>query len=252
VGTDQDWEKWGATDPYFGVLSSEKFRKNKFDALAKREFFATGVQHIDRVFRLIGKDFKPKSALDFGCGVGRLVLPLAARTEQTVGVDISPSMLAEAADNAKSAGVTNVSFILVDKALTNVAGKFGLVHTYIVLQHIPWKRGRIILQHLAEKVEPGGYLAVHFLTSSAYPRLIQAAVRFRYMIPPLNWLRNAIKRRPLFEPAIQLHCYKIDTILRDLEDKGFETPVLHDDPNMANMTKFKNVFLFARRKPNTA
>jgi hypothetical protein len=40
MSTDKDWEKWGSRDPYFGVLSSEKFRRGKLDQKAIDEFFA--------------------------------------------------------------------------------------------------------------------------------------------------------------------------------------------------------------------
>ena len=79
MGTDKDWERWGATDPYFGVISSDRFRKEGLDQAAKNEFFATGSEHVERVYRLIeehfDQTFNPKAALDFGCGVGRLVVP---------------------------------------------------------------------------------------------------------------------------------------------------------------------------------
>ncbi|MEI8572419.1 class I SAM-dependent methyltransferase [Methylomonas sp. LW13] len=250
MGTDKDWEQWGAADPYFGVLSSDEFRKDRLDARAKDEFFASGRRHIERVFQLISENFGhaffPNTALDFGCGVGRLVLTLAERTERTVGIDISPSMIAEALDNTKYAGITNVSFVLSDDALTNVVGEFSFVHSCIVLQHIPWARGRLILQQLADRVEPGGYLAVHFLTSSSAPKLIRAAVRLRYVFPPLNWLRNLTKRRPLFEPAMQLHIYNTGKIILDLKERNFETPVCCNEPDMDGFT---SILLLARRLP---
>ena len=43
MGTDKDWEQWGATYPYFGVLSSDRFRKHRLDESVKKEFFATAL-----------------------------------------------------------------------------------------------------------------------------------------------------------------------------------------------------------------
>ncbi len=253
MGTDKDWERWGAEDPYFGVLSSDRFRKNRLDETVKKEFFATGSNHIERVFWLINKNFnqafQPNRALDFGCGVGRIALPLAERTAHTVGMDISPSMIAEAADNANSAGITNVSFVLSDDEFRNVVGEFSLIHSCLVLQHIPWARGRSVLQRLADRVEPGGYLAVHFFISSSAPNLVRAAVRLRYALPPLHWLRNLIKRRPIFEPVMQLHIYNIDRVIGDLKARKFDTPICSSEPDMDG---FKSVFLIARRMSSIA
>jgi 2-polyprenyl-3-methyl-5-hydroxy-6-metoxy-1,4-benzoquinol methylase len=61
-----------------------------------------GVDHIDFVFETIRRhfvpNFKPSSVLDYGCGVGRLLIPLAERCECVVGVDVSDTMLREAQD----------------------------------------------------------------------------------------------------------------------------------------------------------
>jgi SAM-dependent methyltransferase len=43
-------------------------------------------------------------AIDFGCGVGRLTLPLSHIFESVVAIDISPDMLAETMINAKANG----------------------------------------------------------------------------------------------------------------------------------------------------
>lgn len=246
--TDKDWEKWGSTDPYFGVLSSERFRRGKLDKNAIDDFFASGEEHVDKVFQLVSEtleaQFKPKSALDFGCGVGRLLLPIAKRTERCLGVDVSPSMLREAARNVESAGIANVDFALSDDRLSKVTNTFGFVHSYLVLQHIPWRRGRYIIQRLSEKVESGGYLVTHFFVSTAASKLVRAAVRLRYAIAPLHWARNLMKRRPLCEPAMQLHVYDLSAVLRDLTARGFESPGIFDEPVMNG---FRNVYLVARR-----
>jgi 2-polyprenyl-3-methyl-5-hydroxy-6-metoxy-1,4-benzoquinol methylase len=253
MSTDKDWEQWGSADPYFGVVSRDKFRRARLDRSAIDEFFASGEQHVNRVFQLIGdnlgSEFTATTALDFGCGVGRLLLPIAKRTEHSTGVDISPSMIAEAAHNAESAGITNVSFALSDDRLSRVTSTFSLVHSYIVLQHIPWRRGRLILQNLSERVAPGGVLAVHMFVSTTAPRIVRAAVRLRYAIAPLHWLRNVIKGRPLFEPAMQLHIYDMPAVLLDLGARGFESPSIFDEPDMDG---FRNVYLVARRAREAA
>jgi SAM-dependent methyltransferase len=249
MGTDKDWEKWGATDPYFGVLSTEKYRAGRFDPSARREFFASGEAHVERVIRTIRDQFDsrftPSSALDFGCGVGRLVVPLAAIVDQVVGVDVSASMLSEARNNCDSAGAANVRLVRSGD-LAGVQGQYDLVHSYIVLQHIPWRRGRKILQALSEMVAPGGYLAVHFYTACHAPALARALVRLRYVFPPANWARNVMRGRPVFEPAMQLHVYDLDTIKRDLEARRFGPALCVDEPTGS---EFSSTFLFARRLP---
>lgn len=249
MGTDKDWEKWGATDPYFGVLSSEHFRKENIDDRSRKEFFLTGEDHVARVLDLISENFGEelilRSVLDFGCGVGRLAIPFARRAVKCVGVDVSPAMLSEAAVNSMEAGVQNIEYTNSGSDLSEIKDQFSLVHTYLVLQHIPWNRGRKIIQQLADKVEDGGFLAIHFFTSSGAPKIVRALVRIRYAIPPVNWIRNLLRRRPMFEPAMQLHVYDEKTISSDLENLGFDKVVSCVEPDMDG---FKNIFLLARRK----
>ena len=38
MGTDQAWEKWGSQNPYFGVITDEKYRNENISAASKEEF----------------------------------------------------------------------------------------------------------------------------------------------------------------------------------------------------------------------
>ena len=163
--TDIEWEKWGARDPYFSVLTNPKFRAAALDDAAREEFFALGRHHVDHVLGLcrahIDGAFAPRRVLDFGCGVGRLVLPFAAHAVEVVGVDISPSMLAEARRNCERQGLNNVVLVLSDDTLSAVQGQFDLVHTCIVIQHIEIARGLKLFEQLVQRIAPGGLGALH-------------------------------------------------------------------------------------------
>jgi SAM-dependent methyltransferase len=165
VNTDHAWELWGARDPYYGVLTHPQYRAAVLTPEAKEEFFAMGRWHADRVLstcrRHLDANFAPRRILDFGCGVGRLVIPFAAIAEAVVGVDISPSMLAEARSNCEERGLRNVSFVPSDDQLSAVEGGFDLVHSSIVLQHIDVQRGRGLFKQLVDRVNPGGCGALH-------------------------------------------------------------------------------------------
>src|SRR5947209_8593800 len=99
AATDRDWEFFGRTDPYWSVFTQERYRRANLTEDAVRDFFASGEQHIDFVLATVRDHldggFAPRSALDFGCGVGRMVVPLARRCGRVVGVDVADAMLAE-------------------------------------------------------------------------------------------------------------------------------------------------------------
>ena len=99
MSTDDEWEKWGKKDPYFGVLTDERFRRQNLTDEAKIYFFESGRSHIRHIFKVcrrhLDKNFNPKNVLDFGCGTGRLVIPFAEIAEHVVDIDVSDSMFSE-------------------------------------------------------------------------------------------------------------------------------------------------------------
>src|SRR4051812_38611679 len=112
MSTDHAWKQWGEKDPYFGVLTADKFRRHNLTAEAKAEFLDSGRGHVEYVLAMLRKHidpaFAPRRVLDFGCGVGRLVIPFAREADEVVGVDVSEGMLAEARRNCDDAGARNV------------------------------------------------------------------------------------------------------------------------------------------------
>lgn len=163
--TDLAWEDWGRRDPYYGVITDPKFRRQDLTEEAKREFFASGQWHVNHVLHLIHRhidpNFAPTNVLDFGCGVGRTLVHFATVAEHVVGVDVSQAMLQEARRNCDEQGRPNVRLLLSDDALSLLAGDFDLIHSFIVFQHIPVERGRALVSRLLTFVRPGGVGALH-------------------------------------------------------------------------------------------
>lgn len=178
--TNEDWAEIGSTEPFFGVITHERFKRDVIDDAAIADFFASGQGDIDRQLahmRALYGEFQPNSALDFGCGVGRLTRPLAALTGDAVGVDISPGMLAE----ARRTPVDGATFVdaIPDR-------HFDWVFSLTVLQHIPPERGYDIIHRLLRAVAPGGGITLQvtygrsaFHDDSAGARLVldQSGVR---------------------------------------------------------------------------
>ena len=76
-------------------------------------------------------------ALDVGCGVGRWSRLLAARGAEVTGVDLSPTMIAQAQRRAAAAGLSRrCRFLVQDTAALDAGEQFDLVLGVTVLQHI--------------------------------------------------------------------------------------------------------------------
>jgi 2-polyprenyl-3-methyl-5-hydroxy-6-metoxy-1,4-benzoquinol methylase len=221
ISTDKAWEKFGKIDPYFGVLADERFAADKIDE-NRDEFFATGRSSVAHILGRYGEHFgglRCERALDFGCGVGRLTFPLAREFASVVGLDVSPSMLLEAESNAERLGVSNVQFALADDQLSNAPGGFDFVNSYIVLQHIPVRRGLAILSRLVDKVRPGGGFHVHFSmrTDSLASRSVWWA---SHHIPGVKIWQNLQCGRRWNSPAMQMNNYPLNRVVAQLADQG--------------------------------
>lgn len=251
MGTDRDWENWGRTDPYFGVLSLESYRGDNLSEENRVAFFRSGEEHVEFLLGTIRTrfkpDFVPDMSLDFGCGVGRLLIPLARRSRQATGVDVSPSMLAEVRRNCDAQGVHNVYLVGSDDHLSQAQGEYDLVHSHIVFAHIEPRRGHAIFRALAGKVAPGGFIAVQVLYSCNAPWLARTLVKLRYRLQLLNALRNFLRGRPLGEPPMQLHVYDLATLLHALNRLGFGEVLLMTDK--FDNGEFDSVVVIAQRAP---
>jgi SAM-dependent methyltransferase len=216
--TDWAWEEWGKRDPYFGVITQSRFRRNEMTADAKRDFFESGVLHVQLVMatihRQIDPEFKPKRVLDFGCGVGRILVPLARLAENAVGLDVSSSMLSEAQRNCHEEGVDNVTLARSDDDLTGLSGTFDFIHSFIVFQHIPVERGRTIFSNLLRRLNHGGIAAI---------QLTYSKTRFAdtHGIDPnggASTLALGPPRRVDADPEIQMNSYNLNSILFSMQE----------------------------------
>lgn len=78
-------------------------------------------------------------ALEIGCGIGRLLRPLALRVDRAWGVDISEEMIAKA--RLALNGVENAEVLLTSGDLAPFGdATLDLVYSFIVFQHFPAKR----------------------------------------------------------------------------------------------------------------
>jgi cyclopropane fatty-acyl-phospholipid synthase-like methyltransferase len=118
-------------------------------------------QLAERIERFTGAELGSRRALDFGCGVGRLALPLAQRCTHLHGLDVSPEVLAEADRNAKRLGLTNVEWSDASR-LPDLRGTYDLAISMYVFQHIPSREGERVFATILAGLTPGGVGAIHF------------------------------------------------------------------------------------------
>ena len=258
TNTDAVWEWFGKNQPYFGVLVDPKYKNEQLNEQARRDFFATGKTHVDFVLQTIKEhfdnNFTIKRALDFGCGVRRLTIPLSAACEQVIGVDASRSMLQEAAKNAKEMGAENIEFFLADNNLSELRGRsFDFINSFIVFQHIPLYRGYHLLRRLLSLLSENGIGVLHFTYSTPPPgcaftlRSKHGFVWYlRYRSYVVNGLMNLAEGHSFATPLpiMQMNEYNLSTVHKLLyENKCGEVYTRFTDHGGA-----LGVLVFCRKK----
>lgn len=217
--TKNEWEYFGETDPYYAVSTFDKFRKENLSEAAKDDFFLSGEEHIQKIWEEIEnhfiENFHPQKALDFGCGVGRLIIPLAKRANEVVGIDISRSMLKEAASNCQHRNVKNVTLLETNEFLNLDQKKYDLVHSFIVLQHINPEQGIPIIKKMIESLADGGIGALHLTYSTSNPNFWRFKLYRDY--PFINRLKNIAKGNKN-EPLMPMYLYNLNQVFTILQE----------------------------------
>jgi len=245
--SDQDWERFAQTDPYFAVLTEPKYH-GELSEDERAEFFRSGEVHLAELLSIIRSRlhpaFSPGRALDFGCGVGRVLIPLAKRCREVTGVDVSTAMLEEARRNCEASGVSQVRLIRSDDNLSAIKEEFDFVHSYIVLQHIPVRRGEHLVWELARRLAPNGVGVFHVVYArapvSAVSRLVHWA---RTQLPGAHWALNIARGRAARTPMMQCNPYSVTRLLDILSSAG--CPEVH--VRFTNHDGYRGVLLFARK-----
>jgi SAM-dependent methyltransferase len=214
--TTDDWERLGRLDPFWAVISDDDFRRQNMTDARLARFLESGEAYVDHLWHRcgawFGTPFAPARALDFGCGVGRVALPLAKRVSAVVAVDAADSMLAHAGQLLDRHAVTNVELLKGDDELSRVAGPFDLVHSAIVFQHIPAARGVQLIRRLVELAAVRGVLVLHVLYENPFRRTWPVRMAAR-ALKPLRTFRG----RP---PEIQMNPYPLTALFGLVREAG--------------------------------
>ncbi len=217
----REWEHFGAKDPYYWVTTFEKYRDEVLSEERISDFFNESKDYVCKLLTVIEKhispNFKPSRVLDFGCGVGRVSIPLAEVADEVIGLDISKTMLAEARKNKERYNISNLELFQSDDQLTNAKGTFNFIHSIYVLQHIPFSRGKKIVEKMLELLDNGGVLALQFLISNDLPKIKRISYWMRLYIPGAKNVLNLLRRKSWNSPMMQLNNYDLTQMIEILK-----------------------------------
>jgi SAM-dependent methyltransferase len=215
------WNTLGAQDPMWAVLTDPERRGGRW---TPAEFFATGRREIDEVVKLtsaMGLLEQRGTALDFGCGVGRLTQALADHFDAVIGVDIAPTMLDHARRFNDRANATFVHNEKPDLAIFPDES-FDFAYASIVLQHMTPKLALGYLAEVARILRPGG-AAVFMLPTGPSGTLVGRL----YRIVPVPVV-HALKKR-LWGAVIDMHGIPMETLVPHLTRTGLRVEQVDPD-----------------------
>jgi SAM-dependent methyltransferase len=157
----EDWDERARVDARFFVAFGRRRQ-------TREEFLATAAEVLHAIkeeFRRLGShgDLRRLSALEIGCGPGRLMLPLSQDFGKIQGVDVSGEMIALARENL--AAVPHAEVYRNEGAdLGPIADEsIDFCYSYAVFQHIPDKE--VVWNYLRETcrvLKPDGLLRFQF------------------------------------------------------------------------------------------
>ena len=131
--------------------------------------------------------------LDVGCGIGRWSRLLAARGAVVTGVDLSPTMIAQAQQRAAAEGIAErCRFEVQDVSNLDVGERFDLVLGVTVLQHILDTGAlRAALAAMARHLAPGGrMILLEAAPAAPLNRCDSTVFRARHRDVYLNMIRD--------------------------------------------------------------
>jgi SAM-dependent methyltransferase len=210
------WTKLGEADPYWSVLTDDKYRSRAIDDAAIDEFRASGEQNarlIDLTAARTGLTPPTGTCLELGCGVGRITRFLAQRFERVIAVDISPGNLALCERYLADEGVTNVETRLV-RGLDDFADlpEHDFLYSMIVLQHNSPPVQYRILEALLPRLRAGGQCL--FQTVADLPG---------YTFDVDAYLASE-------PPEMEVHCLPMAAVAAVMRDAGVALDLARMDP----------------------
>jgi SAM-dependent methyltransferase len=214
------WETLARSDPLWAVLSADEYRHDRLTPASEERFWSSGEEHVEHVLAILRHEidptFTPNVSLDFGCGVGRNLVPLARRSHRTIGLDVSPTMVERCRARLVECEATNAEVLVVgrriDPGLAASIGPVDFVHSVLVFQHIVAAEGLALFEQLLDLLVPGGLGFVQFQGKNPGGELSRAIreLRFRH-----RWFNTLVLRSriPQLNDLVMLYEYDMLDLL---------------------------------------
>lgn len=193
------WDARAREDAFYFVDNRGRYRDPHLDL---DEFWSGGQEMVDILCREFEVSLGPSdTAIEIGCGVGRVTRVLARQAAHVIAVDVSEEMLTRARELNR--GADNVEWLLGDgTSLAGVEDGCGdALISQVVFQHIPEPAVTLgYIREIGRVLRPGGWAAVHVSNdpsmhrprTTVRQRLLRAAGRAPHGAEHPAWLGSSM------------------------------------------------------------
>ena len=238
VNLKNNWEGLGENDPFWAVLTEPSKINNKWDI---NEFFESGQSWINHLFLKLNIDEKIKfnSALDFGCGPGRLTQALCKRFRSTTGIDISASMIRKA--NSLNQFEESCEYLVnnTDDLSQLPSNQFDFVLSLITLQHINPTYIFNYIKEFKRVIRDDGYILFNLPTQP--PVLLNILLNV-LGTKGVNLIRMIYYRK---KNVIEMYWVKEDKMVNFFSENGLEVVQIVKDLGVGK--KWKSNFYLLKK-----
>jgi SAM-dependent methyltransferase len=227
------WESLGDERPFHSVLTDDRYFPSQFGDFAA-EFWQSGeVEAWDLADHLASLGLvrlEDAAVLDFGCGVGRVAIPLAAIARSVVAYDISERHLEFARKRAATLGRTNIQLMAIGGGLPVDFESCDVFYSRLVLQHNPPPIIGEVIRRLIRSLRRGGVGVIQVPTY---------CVGYRFSTSEA--LRSPIKL------DMDMHCYPQAFLFSLIADEGARLVQVRDDDAPGRQDLFvSNTFVITK------
>ena len=212
-----DWWRDAASDRGLQLMDQHVAADADWDTAAK-----TGAQDFDRALQLTGMPTGPQcTALEIGCGAGRMTGALAQRFGQVVAVDVSEAFIQLARQQCRSRNVTwRVSSGRDLQAVT--AGQFDVAFSYEVFHYLETTVLERYIQDVYQALKTQGVFVLQ-LNTEPLRWLTRASLLVRY---GLHGCGKKYWRGWPTSPHFIRHTYSAECLAETLRRHGFRVEKL--------------------------
>ena len=155
----RSWTEMGAVRPHHSVMTAPQYRPDNIEK-SLEDFWRSGAAELETIdfhLRQLGfGELHQKICVEYGCGLGRVTMPLATRFATVHAYDISSTHLAAARERANALGQTNVRFHERGNGLLSPLEPCDFFYSRLVFQHNPPPVIRELIRLALKALRPGG------------------------------------------------------------------------------------------------